>query len=76
VHGGHITGATDSLGSVGPVMCHLSPWMPLISTPEEVVGQLLGLVSPVTRVDRCGQPSRCSRPTPVSCDAPTLPGNA
>jgi hypothetical protein len=61
--GGHITGAA------GPVMCRLSPWMPLIIAPEAVIGRLLGSISPGTRVDMCGWSSRCSGPTIVSCDA-------
>jgi hypothetical protein len=74
--GGNIPGAASSLGASGPVMCRLSPWMLLVTAPEAVVGRLLGSVSPGTLIDRCGRPSRCGRPTPVSCDAPTELGDA
>jgi hypothetical protein len=53
-------------GAVGTGMCRLLPWTPLITAPKAVVGQVLGSVSPGTRVDRCG------RPTPMPCDAPTM----
>jgi hypothetical protein len=68
--GGHMPGEAGSPGAANPEVCHLSPWTPLITTPEAVVGRLLGSVSPGTQVDRCG------RPTPVLCDALTTLGDA
>jgi hypothetical protein len=58
-------GAAGSLGAAGPVIHLLSPWMPLITAPEAVVGRLIGSVSPGASVDRCGRPSRCGRTTSV-----------
>jgi hypothetical protein len=73
VHGANMSSAAGSLGEAGPMIHRLSPWTPLITAPEVVVGQFLRLVSPNTRMDRCGRPSRCGRPTFMSCDAlPTL----
>jgi hypothetical protein len=65
-------GAAGSLGAAGPMIHCLSPWTPLITAPEAVVGRLLGSVSPGASVDRCDRSSRCGRPTSVPCDAPTL----
>jgi hypothetical protein len=45
-------GAAISQGAADLEMCRLSPWTPLITTPEAVVGRLLGSVLPGTRVDR------------------------
>jgi hypothetical protein len=45
---GKMSGAAGSLGVASPVIHCLSPWMPLITVPEAVVGQLLGSVSPGT----------------------------
>jgi hypothetical protein len=68
--GGKTPSAAAPLGTSDPVMCRLSPWTLLITTPETVVGQLLGSVSPSMPVDRCG------RPTPAPCNAPTVLGDA
>jgi hypothetical protein len=65
-----MSGAAGSGGAAGPMIHHLSPWTPLITAPEAVVGWFLGSVSPGTRMHRCGLPSRCGWPTSVSCDAP------
>jgi hypothetical protein len=66
VCGGNMLGATGSLGAAGPVIHHLSPWMPLITTPDAIVGWPLGYFSPGALVDRCG------RPTSVPRDAPPM----
>jgi hypothetical protein len=58
--------AASPLGASGPVIHRLSHWMPLITTPEVVVGRLLGSISLDTSVDRSGWP------IPVPCDAPTM----
>jgi hypothetical protein len=55
---GHITGV------VGPVMCHLSSWTPLITAPEAVVGRLLGLVSPGTQGIGAAGPLGAASPPP------------
>ena len=47
--------ATGSLGAASPGMCRLSPWTPLITAPEAVVGRSLESVSPGTRLARCGR---------------------
>jgi hypothetical protein len=60
----NILGAGGSLGVAGPMIHYLSPWTPLITTLEAVVGRLLVSVSLSTQMDRC------SRPTSVPCDAP------
>jgi hypothetical protein len=60
----NMSGAAGLGSAVGPMIHRLSPWMPLITAPEAVVGQFLGSVSPSTWMDRCG------RHTSVSCDVP------
>jgi hypothetical protein len=57
---------TNMSSAVGPMIHRLSPWMPLITAPEAVVGRFLGSVSPCTLMDRCG------RPTFMPCDAPLM----
>jgi hypothetical protein len=49
---------------------HLSTWMLLITAPDAVEGRFLGSVSAGMAVGRCGQPSRCSRPTSMLWDEP------
>jgi hypothetical protein len=63
-HGDNMSGVADSIGVIDPMIHRLSPWTPLITAPEAVVGWLLGSVSPSTPMDRC---SRC---TSMPCDAP------
>jgi hypothetical protein len=72
VCGPNITGATGSRCAAGPVIHRLSPLTPLITTPEAVEGRCLGSVLPGMTVGRCGQPSRCGRPSSVLCDEPPL----
>jgi hypothetical protein len=64
-----MSGAAGSGGAAGPMIHRLSPWTPLITAPEAVVGRFLGSVSPGTRMDRCSRPSRSGQPTSVPCDA-------
>jgi hypothetical protein len=64
--------AAGSLGAAGPMIHRLSPWTPIITNLKVVVGRFLRSVSPIMRMDRCVQPSRCSRPTSVSFDAPPI----
>jgi hypothetical protein len=59
-----MSGAARSGGTADPMIHCLSPWTPLITAPEAVVGWFLRSVSPETHMDRCG------RPTSVPCDAP------
>jgi hypothetical protein len=68
--GDNMSGAVGSGGASDPMIHRLSPWTPLITVPEVVVGRFVGSVSPSTSVDRCSRPSRCGRPTFVLCDAP------
>jgi hypothetical protein len=48
VRGHNMSGAAGSLGVAGPMIHFLSPWTPLITAPEAVVGRLIGSVSPGT----------------------------
>jgi hypothetical protein len=71
--GANMSSAASLLGAAGPMIHRLTPWTPLITAPEAVVGGFNGSVSPGTRMDSCGRPSRCGWPTSVPCDAsPTL----
>jgi hypothetical protein len=69
VRGVNMSCVAGSGGADGPMIHRHSPWTPLITSPEAVGGQFLGSVSPGTRMDRCGRPSRCDWPTSVPCDA-------
>jgi hypothetical protein len=48
-------GAAVSLGVTSPMIQRLWTWTTLFTTPEAVVGRLLGSVSPGTLVDRCSR---------------------
>jgi hypothetical protein len=44
--GANMSSATSSLGAAGPMIHRLTPWTPLITAPEAVVGGFNGSVRP------------------------------
>jgi hypothetical protein len=54
----------------------LLSWTLLILAPEAIEGRFLALILAGMAVRRCGQPSRCGRPTSKLWDEPPLLGDA
>jgi hypothetical protein len=69
-------GAAGWGGAAGPMICRLSTWTLLIHAPEAVEGQFLASILAGMAVGRCGQPSRCGRPTFKPWDEPPYLGAA